>query len=231
MKRDRGVCEICKINCTKLIQRLQAIEKEGDEEGEDSWRTRRAMLLDQSYPEFTSRLTKAQKNGLIDRALSGKAWQADHIVGVFEGGGRCTLANMRTLCTACHREVTAQQAAQRKKERAALKKERKQIDADNEKAPRNKPTRKKRKSKAEKVVKEAEAAVEDLMRRAEEENGSAAGTAPEDGINGLERALARAKRVTREISERRMDRAAAASIKMDAESTDILDATNSDLFL
>ncbi len=231
MKRDRGVCEICKINCTKLIQRLQAIEKEGDEEGEDSWRTRRAMLLDQSYPEFTSRLTKAQKNGLIDRALSGKAWQADHIVGVFEGGGRCTLANMRTLCTACHREVTAQQAAQRKKERAALKKERKQIDADNEKAPRNKPTRKKRKSKAEKVVKEAEAAVEDLMRRAEEENGSAAGTAPEDGINGLERALARAKRVTREISERRMDRAAAASILMDAESTDILDATNSDLFL
>lgn len=210
MKRDRGVCEICKLNCTKLIQRLQAIEKEGDEEGEDSWRTRRARLLEESYPEFTSRLTKAQKNGLIDRALSGKAWQADHIVGVFEGGGRCTLANMWTLCTACHREVTAQQAARRKKERAALKKERKQLDMGDEKAHKNKPARKKRKSKAEKEAEAVEVAVEAVARRAEEENGRAAGTDPEGGTSGLERILSRAKRVTREISDRRAARAAAA---------------------
>lgn len=216
MKRDRGVCEMCKLNCTKLIQRLQAIEKEGDEEGEDSWRTRRARLLDQAYPEFTSRLTKAQKNGLIDRALSGKAWQADHIVGVFEGGGLCTLANMRTLCTACHREVTAQQAARRKKERAALKKERKQLDVGDEKAPGNKPVRKKRKSRAEEVG-------EALKHRAEVPKETTTST------NGLEQILARAKRATREILERRT-RAAALAVdcsheRVPDESRDILDAT------
>ena len=33
-------------------------------------------------------------------------WDADHIVPVAEGGGECDLANMRTLCLKCHRQVT-----------------------------------------------------------------------------------------------------------------------------
>ena len=35
----------------------------------------------------------------------GDFWQADHIVPVAEGGGECSLANLRTLCTPCHAEV------------------------------------------------------------------------------------------------------------------------------
>ena len=138
MKRDRGICELCKLNCTKLIQRLQAIEKDDDKDDcadgddADSWRARRTKLLDEEYPEFTKRLTKAQKNGLVEKALSGRAWQADHVVAVFEGGGHCTLANMRTLCTACHREVTAAQAACRKKERAAIKAARRKKEEEEE---------------------------------------------------------------------------------------------------
>ena len=40
----------------------------------------------------------------------GDRWQADHIVPVIEGGGECGLENYRTLCTACHRRVTAELA-------------------------------------------------------------------------------------------------------------------------
>ena len=39
---------------------------------------------------------------LVKQALEGNAWQADHIVPVFRGGGLCDLDNMRTLCTLCH---------------------------------------------------------------------------------------------------------------------------------
>ena len=84
-----------------------------------------------------------------------------------------------------------------------------------EKAPTNKPARRKRKSKAEKeaeLAEGAERASEAVTRRAEEENERAAGIDPEDGISGPERILARAKRVTREISDRRTARAAAASM-------------------
>jgi len=38
---------------------------------------------------------------------TGHLWQADHIMPVIEGGGECTLDNMRTLCTACHKAETA----------------------------------------------------------------------------------------------------------------------------
>jgi hypothetical protein len=41
----------------------------------------------------------------------------DHIVAVYEGGGACELDNLRTLCTACHHDVTAAQA----RSRAALR--------------------------------------------------------------------------------------------------------------
>lgn len=38
---------------------------------------------------------------------TGHLWAADHIVPVVEGGGECGLDNVRTLCIACHRSVTA----------------------------------------------------------------------------------------------------------------------------
>ena len=50
-------------------------------------------------------------------AVEGHAWQADHIVPVYRGGGRCGLENLRTLCTPCHADVTKQQA----KDRAAMR--------------------------------------------------------------------------------------------------------------
>jgi len=50
---------------------------------------------------------------------AGNAWQADHIVPVYEGGGLCDLTNFRTLCTVCHGDETAKQATARARARHA----------------------------------------------------------------------------------------------------------------
>ena len=41
-------------------------------------------------------------------ACGRRAWDADHIVPVIEGGGLCGLDGYRTLCRPCHRGVTAE---------------------------------------------------------------------------------------------------------------------------
>eukprot|EP01138_Halocafeteria_seosinensis_P008091 gb/GECG01008267.1/.p1 GENE.gb/GECG01008267.1/~~gb/GECG01008267.1/.p1 ORF type:complete len:1555 (+),score=193.94 gb/GECG01008267.1/:1-4665(+) len=52
---------------------------------------------------------------LIRNPQEGSYWQADHIVPVVEGGGSCGWTNFRTLCTSCHRQVTAELRARLKK--------------------------------------------------------------------------------------------------------------------
>ncbi len=44
---------------------------------------------------------------------AGDFWQADHETPVAEGGGACSLDNLRTLCTPCHAAETRQLAARR----------------------------------------------------------------------------------------------------------------------
>ena len=66
---------------------------------------------------------------------TGDLWQADHILPVVEGGGECTLANLRTLCIICHNIETASLA----KRRAAARK----LKTHERQAPRSvqQPTR------------------------------------------------------------------------------------------
>lgn len=47
-----------------------------------------------------------QLNEMIRSPAEGQFWQADHIQPVYSGGGQCSLENLQTLCTACHREVS-----------------------------------------------------------------------------------------------------------------------------
>ena len=49
----------------------------------------------------------------ICHLVSVQFWHVDHITPVVEGGGMCDLDNLRTLCTVCHRDVTAQQTRAR----------------------------------------------------------------------------------------------------------------------
>ncbi|EXC11027.1 Zinc finger Ran-binding domain-containing protein 3 [Morus notabilis] len=60
---------------------------------------------------------------LVKDPIEGNAWHADHIVPVYKGGGECMLENMRTLCVACHYDVTKAQCAERRLARAKAKKQ------------------------------------------------------------------------------------------------------------
>jgi hypothetical protein len=60
---------------------------------------------------------------LVNDPTEGNAWHADHIIPVYQGGGECRLENMRTLCVACHADVTAAQCAERKLIRSKARKQ------------------------------------------------------------------------------------------------------------
>lgn len=161
-------------------------------------------------------------NQEISRTFPPPHCQADHIIGVFEGGGHCTLANMRTLCTACHREVTAAQAARRKKERAAIKAARKNGGDGGTKGNEEIKLRKKRKTKAEKEEEDRERVEARAARGRSREDGASAPSSL-----GLNRILTRARMLTEDIATRRMhrDRMEGNESRIDRDGQDILDAT------
>ncbi|KAL4428086.1 hypothetical protein ABPG75_002175 [Micractinium tetrahymenae] len=107
---ERGVCVKCRLDCHALVKRLQAVEK-----GSRDWEEQRRRIIAARAPRLVERGYKAHLDLLVHRAVEGNAWQADHILPVYKGGGLCDVDNLRTLCVACHADVTKEQA----KERAA----------------------------------------------------------------------------------------------------------------
>jgi 5-methylcytosine-specific restriction protein A len=78
--RDRGHCALCHIDSVEAFRRLKR-----------SRGSSRKVMLD-----YWGLKTVTRKS----------LWDADHILPVCEGGGECDLQNIRTLCLACHRDVT-----------------------------------------------------------------------------------------------------------------------------
>ncbi|NWR16905.1 ZRAB3 endonuclease, partial [Emberiza fucata] len=100
---EHGVCQACHNNAQELFLSVR-----------DAPRSQRKQLLESSW---MSHLPLGQLNEMIRSPAEGQFWQVDHIQPVYSGGGQCSLENLQTLCTACHRERTAKQA----KERSQLK--------------------------------------------------------------------------------------------------------------
>ncbi|KFP86529.1 DNA annealing helicase and endonuclease ZRANB3, partial [Acanthisitta chloris] len=100
---EHGVCQSCKQNAQELYLSVR-----------DAPRSQRKQLLESSW---MSQLPLGQLNEMITNPTEGQFWQVDHIRPVYSGGGQCSLENLQTLCTLCHRERTAKQA----KERSQLK--------------------------------------------------------------------------------------------------------------
>ncbi|NXE91444.1 ZRAB3 endonuclease, partial [Menura novaehollandiae] len=100
---EHGVCQFCQQNAQELYLSVR-----------DAPRSQRKQLLESSW---MSHLPLGQLNEMIRSPTEGQFWQVDHIQPVYSGGGQCSLENLQTLCTACHRERTAKQA----KERSQLK--------------------------------------------------------------------------------------------------------------
>nr|GEV10233.1 DNA annealing helicase and endonuclease ZRANB3 isoform X1 [Tanacetum cinerariifolium] len=105
---EHGVCTNCHLDCRTLVKNIKPM----------SLLNRREFIMKKA-PKLAARKTLLEK--LISDPTEGNAWHADHIVPVYRGGGECRLENMRTLCIACHAEVTAAQCAERRSERAKAK--------------------------------------------------------------------------------------------------------------
>lgn len=96
---EHGVCQLCNVNAQELFLCLR-----------DAPKSHRKNLLDAAW---TSKLPLEQLNEMIRNPKEGHFWQVDHIKPVYKGGGQCTLDNLQTLCTVCHKERTARQAKER----------------------------------------------------------------------------------------------------------------------
>lgn len=79
LRLERGKCVTCGLQCEEMVRRLRNIEK-----GSKKWRQRRTELLQQYYPDFIQKAGKVYVDALVADARSGNAWQADHIIPVFE---------------------------------------------------------------------------------------------------------------------------------------------------
>ncbi|KAG7467329.1 hypothetical protein MATL_G00152150 [Megalops atlanticus] len=99
LEAEHGVCQHCGLHAHQLFQRVR-----------DAPPASRKELLENTW---LSQLSLKQLNEMIRNPVEGQFWQVDHIRPVYSGGGQCSLDNLQTLCTVCHRERTAQQAKER----------------------------------------------------------------------------------------------------------------------
>ncbi|XP_058070254.1 uncharacterized protein LOC131219229 isoform X2 [Magnolia sinica] len=105
---EHGVCTQCKLDCHKLVECIRPLSV-----------ARRREHIEKVAPKVASNKNLFDK--LVYEPNEGNAWHADHIVPVYKGGGECKLENMRTLCVACHSEVTAEQRTDRRLTRIKAK--------------------------------------------------------------------------------------------------------------
>ncbi|KAG7954971.1 hypothetical protein I3843_11G048400 [Carya illinoinensis] len=111
---EHGICTICQLDCHKLVKDIRPLSL-----------SRRQEYIEKAAPNVARRRNFLDK--LVNDPTEGNAWHADHIVPVYRGGGECRLENMRTLCVACHYDVTTAQCAERRSTRAKAKKQLKVI--------------------------------------------------------------------------------------------------------
>ncbi|XP_071002551.1 DNA annealing helicase and endonuclease ZRANB3-like, partial [Oncorhynchus clarkii lewisi] len=104
LQTEQGVCQSCGLQAHQLYLKVR-----------DAPPTHRKEMLENTG---LAQLSLKQLNEMIRAPVEGQFWQVDHIRPVYSGGGQCSLDNLQTLCTVCHRTRTAQQA----KDRSQMKK-------------------------------------------------------------------------------------------------------------
>lgn len=75
--------------------------------GTRGWKSRRGQIIRSYSSKLAMRGYKKLFDRLVCHAIDGFAWNADHIVPVYKGGGQCGVDNLRTLCVACHAGMLA----------------------------------------------------------------------------------------------------------------------------
>ena len=110
-RRDKGVCALCGVDTVQLGRDLRA-EWQTIKRGNTPELLAAKNAFEAQYPWFLGRQTY---------------WDADHILPVVEGGGECTIDNIRTLCIPCHRQATRELAGRRAERRRVEKEQAKGI--------------------------------------------------------------------------------------------------------
>ncbi|XP_063733742.1 DNA annealing helicase and endonuclease ZRANB3 isoform X2 [Eleginops maclovinus] len=103
---EQGVCQHCGLHAHELFLKVR-----------DAPPDRRKEMLESTW---LAQLSLKQLNVMIRAPVEGDFWQVDHIRPVYSGGGQCSLDNLQTLCTVCHRSRTAQQAKERSQKRKSV---------------------------------------------------------------------------------------------------------------
>lgn len=113
LRRDCGVCALCGADAhAAFLSAQRAVRAAGPAAAAAAL----AASVAGSAFERHARLSRGRRG----RPSAGSFWQVDHIVAVADGGGSCSLSNLRTLCAACHAGVTAAQAHARAAARREL---------------------------------------------------------------------------------------------------------------
>uniref|UniRef100_A0A7N6A441 Zinc finger, RAN-binding domain containing 3 n=1 Tax=Anabas testudineus TaxID=64144 RepID=A0A7N6A441_ANATE len=96
---EKGICQHCGLHAHDLFLKVR-----------DAPPSNRKEMLENTW---LAQLSLKQLNEMIRAPVEGDFWQVDHIRPVYSGGGQCSLDNLQTLCTVCHKARTAQQAKER----------------------------------------------------------------------------------------------------------------------
>ncbi|XP_076579618.1 DNA annealing helicase and endonuclease ZRANB3 isoform X2 [Chaetodon auriga] len=99
LEAEQGICQHCGLHAHDLFLKVRVAPP-----------AQRKEMLENTW---LAQLSVKQLNEMIRAPVEGDFWQVDHIRPVYSGGGQCTLDNLQTLCTVCHKARTAQQAKER----------------------------------------------------------------------------------------------------------------------
>uniref|UniRef100_A0A3Q1AVF7 Zinc finger, RAN-binding domain containing 3 n=1 Tax=Amphiprion ocellaris TaxID=80972 RepID=A0A3Q1AVF7_AMPOC len=106
LEAEQGICQHCGLQAHDLFLKVR-----------DTQPSQRKEMLENTW---LAQLSLKELNKMIRAPVEGDFWQVDHIRPVYSGGGQCSLDNLQTLCTVCHKARTAQQAKERSQMRKSV---------------------------------------------------------------------------------------------------------------
>lgn len=106
--RDQGRCALCGADTEAIrafVRQAWVDARKGPAQRDAFAAVKRRLALAGYLPAGA-----AEAPAFAATAVTEAMWEMDHVVPVAEGGGRCGLDNLRTLCVPCHRLETARLA-------------------------------------------------------------------------------------------------------------------------